>query len=45
MSHHQNAGQNHNMMVIIKSFDNMTAFKYLGATVTNKNEIVDKIRK
>jgi len=36
MSHHQNAGQNHNVMTANKSFESVTEFKHLGVTVTNQ---------
>jgi hypothetical protein len=37
LSHHQNAGQNHNIKIANKAFENVTQFKYLGMTVTNQN--------
>jgi hypothetical protein len=44
VSHHQNVGQNHSFMIADKSFENVTKFKYLGTTVTNKNCIHKEIR-
>jgi hypothetical protein len=38
MSHHQNAGQNHNIKIANRSFGNLVKFRYLG-TVTNRNLI------
>jgi hypothetical protein len=32
LSRHQNAGQNHDMKMTNRSFDNVAQFKYLGMT-------------
>jgi hypothetical protein len=37
MSHHQNAGHNHNIKVAIRSLENGAQFKYFGTTVTIQN--------
>jgi hypothetical protein len=41
LSHHQNAGQNHNIEVInnCRSFGNVAKFKYLEKRVTNYMEL------
>jgi hypothetical protein len=35
VSFHQNTGQNYNIKIAIRSFENVTEFSYLGMTVTN----------
>jgi hypothetical protein len=44
LSRHQNAGQNHNIKIGDRSFENVTRFKYLGTTVTNKNLIQEEFK-
>jgi hypothetical protein len=44
LSHHQNAGQNHNIKRNKRSFENEAKFKYLGMTVTHQNLITDEIK-
>jgi hypothetical protein len=39
MSHHQNAGKNHNIKIANRSFENVAVFRYLGMTITNQNLI------
>jgi hypothetical protein len=39
LSRHQNAGQNKNVHIGDRSFENVAQFKYLGTTVTNQNLI------
>jgi hypothetical protein len=39
LSRHQNTGQNQDINVANRSFENVSQFKYLGTTVTNQNLI------
>jgi hypothetical protein len=39
MSGNHNAGQNHNMKLVNKSFERVEQSKYLGTTLTNRNSI------
>jgi hypothetical protein len=39
ISHHQNAGKNHNIRVANRFFENVAKFKYLGTKATNQNLI------
>jgi hypothetical protein len=41
---HQNAGQNWDIKIGNRSFENMSQFKYLGTTVTNQNLIQEENR-
>jgi hypothetical protein len=45
LSRHQNAGQNHNLKIGDRSFENVAQFKYLGRTVTNQNLIGKEIKR
>jgi hypothetical protein len=36
LSHHQNAGQNHDMKIANRCFENVAQFRYLGTTITNE---------
>jgi hypothetical protein len=44
MPHHQNAGQNHNLLIIDISFENGAKFKHLGMTITHQNCIPEEIK-
>jgi hypothetical protein len=41
----QNAGQNHNIKIANRSFENVNRLKYLGMTVTNLNLIQEEIKR
>jgi hypothetical protein len=42
LSCHQNAGQNQNIKIGDRCFENVSQFKYLGTTVTNENLIQEE---
>jgi dihydroorotate dehydrogenase len=44
LSHHQNAGQIHDIKTVNISFANVPQLKYLGTTVTNQNLIHEEIK-
>jgi hypothetical protein len=44
-SRHQNAGQNHDIKIANRCFENVAQFRYLGTTVTNQNLIQEEIKK
>jgi hypothetical protein len=43
-SRHKDAGQNHNINIGNKAFENVAKFKYLGTRITNQNLIHYKIK-
>jgi hypothetical protein len=43
LSRQQNVGQNRDIKIANKSFENVLQFKYLGTTVTNQNLIQEEI--
>jgi hypothetical protein len=45
LSSHKNVGQNRDIKIVNRSFENMSQFKYLGTTVTNQNLIQEEIKR
>jgi hypothetical protein len=45
LSHRQNVGQNQDIKIANRSFENVSQFKYLRTTVTNQNLIHEEIKK
>jgi hypothetical protein len=45
VSHDQNAGQNRDIKIGNRSFENVSQFKYLGTTVTDQNLIQEEIKR
>jgi hypothetical protein len=45
LSHHQNVGQNCDVKMADRWFENVSQFKYLETTVTNQNLIQMKIKR
>jgi hypothetical protein len=44
LSRHQNAGQNRNIKIANRSFQNVAHFRYLEPTVTDQNSIQEEIK-
>jgi hypothetical protein len=44
MFRNQNAGHNHNIKTDNRTFERVEEFKYLGATLTNRNSIHEEIK-
>jgi hypothetical protein len=44
LSRHQNAGQNHDIKIGNRCFENVEQFRYLGTTITNQNLIQEEIK-
>jgi hypothetical protein len=45
LSGHQNAGQNRDIEIANRSFENVPQFRYLGTIVTNQNLIQEEIKR
>jgi hypothetical protein len=45
LSRQQNVGQNRDIKIANRSFENVSQFKYLGTTVTNQNFIQEEIKR
>jgi hypothetical protein len=45
LSHHQNVGQNLDIKIANRSFENVSHFKYLRTTIINQNLIQEKIKR
>jgi hypothetical protein len=45
LSHHQNAGQNRDVKIASRLFENVSQFKYLGTTIRNQNLVQEEIKR
>jgi hypothetical protein len=45
LSRHKNVGQNRDIKIANRSFENVSQFKYLGTTVRNQNLIQEEIKR
>jgi hypothetical protein len=45
LSHHQTAGQNRDIKIVNRCFENVAQFSYLGSTITNQNLIEEEIKR
>jgi hypothetical protein len=45
LSRHQNVGQNRDIKIAKRSFENVSQFKYLGMAVTNQNLFQEEIKR
>jgi hypothetical protein len=44
LSHHQNAGQDYEIKIANRCFENGVQFIYLGVTITNQNQTQEEIK-
>jgi hypothetical protein len=44
LSRHPNAGQNHDIKIANRCFENVAQFRYLGTTINNQNLIQGEIK-
>jgi hypothetical protein len=44
-SHRQNSGQNHDVKIANRSFENVAPSKYLGTAITDQNLIQDEVKR
>jgi ribosomal protein S2 len=45
LSHHENVGQNHDIKIANRCFENVAQFRYLGMTLTNQNLLQEEIKR
>jgi hypothetical protein len=45
LSHHQNTGQDYDIKIANRCFENVAQFKYLAMTITNQNLIQEEIKR
>jgi hypothetical protein len=45
LSRHQNVGQNRDIKIANRLFENVSEFNFLGMTVTNQNSIQEEIKR
>jgi hypothetical protein len=45
LSRHQNAGQNRDIKIANRPFENVSQIRYMGTTVTNQNFILEEIKR
>jgi hypothetical protein len=45
LSRHQNAGQNYDIKIGNRCFENVAQFRYLGTTITDRNLIQEEVKR